>query len=166
MTLDTTLTFAPLDPLRWPPRDPYDALKESWEREAAAANAVRKSRYPPYHPSYSALDAEDDDGENRYGDIPDRYDDDDGGPEDKGDEDDIPLAQLRKRSVRLRQGSEGLEVRPRGIGVGQLDDISTDSSDEDRDLVEGLRLDNDSDWEELYERRKEVALYDSGSDDD
>lgn len=53
-------------------------------------------------------------------------------------------------------------MRPRGIGVGQLEEELTDSSDD----IDRYRIDNDSDWEELYDKRKEVALYDSGSDED
>lgn len=112
--------MCPADPLHWPPRDPYDSLKEVWNREAQ----VQQSSYPPYHPSYSALEAAE-------------------------DEDDVPLAEIRSRSVKIRRGSEGFEIRPRGL---------TDS-DEDEEAEEA-----GSDWEELYEKR--MALYDSASDDD
>lgn len=85
---------------------------------------MQQSSYPPYHPSYSALEAAE-------------------------DEDDVPLAEIRSRSVKIRRGSEGFEIRPRGL---------TDS-DEDEEAEEA-----GSDWEELYEKR--MALYDSASDDD
>lgn len=152
-----------IDPLHWPPRDPYDALKQSWEREAAAANAIPKSRYPPYHPAYSALDAEDDEDEDRYQDVA-RQRQHASSSEDE-DDDDVPLSQLRHRSVKLRRGSEGLEVRPRGRGVGYLDDNPSQSSDEEVVEVDHA-IAHGSDWEELYEKRREVSLYDSGSDSD
>lgn len=152
-----------IDPLRWPPRDPYDTLKQSWEREAASSNAVPKSRYPPYHPAYSALDAEDDEDGDRYNDIQRELND--STSEEDGD-DDVPLAQLRHRSVRLRRGSEGLEVRPRGMGLGYIDENTTHSSDEEDMLLESGAIARNSDWEELYDKRREVSLYDSGSEDD
>lgn len=77
------------EPLRWPPRDPYENLRDSWAREAE----IQRSRYPPYHPKYQALDAQDEEDE----------------------EDEVPLAELRQRNVRIRRGSEGFEVRPNGV---------------------------------------------------
>ena len=65
------------------------------------------------------------------------------------DEDDIPLAQLQTRSVRIRRGSEGFEIRPRSTVTGQLSDSE----------------DDESSWEELYEKKKHT-LYDSAEDED
>lgn len=143
-------------------------MKQSWEREAAASNAISKSRYPPYHPAYSALEAQDDEGENRYGDQQPAYryyspSEDEGEGE---DDDDIPLSHSRQRHVKLRRGSEGLEVRPRGLGVGYVDEDPLDSSDDEGMLVERQENNRESDWEELYDKRQGPSLYDSGSDDD
>ena len=113
------------EPLRWPPRDPYENLKESWAREAE----IPATRYPPYHPAYQALDAE------------------------ENEDDEVPLAELRKRNVRIRRGSEGFEVRPQMFG----------SSDEEEEGEEPEVLPEEN-WDELFEKRR--ALYDSGSDDD
>ena len=67
------------------------------------------------------------------------------------DDDDVPLAHLAQRSVRLRRGSEGFEVRP----ASRQDDEDSDSSKPASDSI---------DWNELYERK--AMLYDSGSDDE
>jgi palmitoyltransferase len=111
--------------MRWPPRDPYENLKESWARESQ----IQRSRYPPYHPAYSALEAEAD------------------------DDDDVPLAELRQRNVRIRRGSEGFEIRPHGL------DTSDDDEASEQDEAP------DENWDQLYDKRG-TALYDSASDDD
>lgn len=98
---------------------------------------MTKSRYPPYHPKYHAMEDEDEVGDYRE------------------DDDDVPLAEIRQRSVRLRRGSEGFEVRP----IGVIADLS--GSEEDAGRHESIDSD-DSDWEELYQKR--LALYDSESD--
>ena len=123
------LTFLE-EPYNWPPRDPYSLLRQSWEREAQ----VQRSRYPPYHPRYSALDAEAD------------------------DDDEVPLADLRSRSVRIRRGSEGFEVRSH-LASADVDDVP-----EIEELLESDQSERSSDWEELYQRRQH--LYDSGSEGD
>ena len=97
-------------------------LKQSREREAAS----QRSQYPPYHPKFHAMVAT------------------------EGDDDDIPLAQIRDRSVHLRRGSEGFEVRPRA-------DFNSEEDSSDEEAT------SRSDWEEMYQRRQ--YLHDSGSDD-
>lgn len=87
---------------------------------------------PPYHPDYQSLTAVDDEDE------------------------DVPLAELQKRSVRLRKGSEGFEVRP--VARYTISDSEEESSDTPSKQEFG------SDWEELYDRK--YALYDSESNDD
>jgi hypothetical protein len=149
--------------LHWPPRDPYDLLRQSWEREAATSTgaAPPKSRYPPYHPAYSALDAQDEDDEDRLQNV---YEDD--ASSDTDEDDDVPLSHLRQRSVRLRRGSEGLEVRPLGMGVGEFYEEKEDDN-QDRATNAGQNgAGSDSDWEELYDTRKGPTLYDSASEDD
>ena len=67
------------------------------------------------------------------------------------DDDDVPLAHLAQRSVRLRRGSEGFEVRP--------------AFHQDNEDSEGSEPASDNtDWDELYERK--AMLYDSGSDNE
>lgn len=102
------------EPLRWPPRDPYENLRESWAREAEMD--MHRSRYPPYHPKYQALDAQD-----------------------NADEDDeVPLEELRRRNVRIRRGSEGFEVRPTGLSPSSSEEESQEElqgPDEDWDTL-------------------------------
>lgn len=74
---------------------------------------------PPYHPDYELED----------------------------DTDEVPLAELHTRSVRIRRGSEGFMIRPRVL----------EESDEDSEMEQ------ESDWEELFEKKR-TALYDSDSD--
>lgn len=174
-----------LDPLAWPPRDPYDSLKQSWEQEAA--KQPRKSRYPPYHPKYSALEAEDDNEEDDEDDDNARnsHSESENDEDDVENDDDIPLANLHTRAVRLRRGSEGFEIRPRGLTAirrRRADGMAGESSDENvhletaRDDHQGSSGEDEianeqdvggssSDWEELFEKRP-PALYDSASDDE
>lgn len=116
------------DPANWPPRDPYDSLRDTWawEAEQAALPAA-------LDPRLAALQAEDTASEVRLND------------------DDVPLAHLAQRSVRLRRGSEGFEVRPAFHDDGEDSDSSEPASD-------------NTDWNELYERKE--MLYNSGSDDE
>lgn len=85
---------------------------------------------PPYHPDYQAVTAVDD------------------------DDDELPLATLQTRSVRIRRGSEGFEVRPRH---------GASDSDEESQISDATHIEEDAGWEELYERK--YSLYDSDSDD-
>lgn len=110
---------------------------------------LHRSALPPYHPDYDPeidvdmqdrLLDEDDGDESDSARIANGHADDLDTPDSETDEDDLPLGELARRG-RVRQGSEGYEVRP--VMDWEREALLEEVDDDGPEPTTGWRLDRD-----------------------